>query len=1214
MNSSTVKSLQHQLSELAKTLPTLQDRGQAVGQLYSIIMETAAQLSAHTDREELILKTVAALTHLSGEIIDAHEVGQSAVKIIHDNLGLHFVGLFLLDETNEWAESGGSVGESSHDRRIAVESELTVSRTIRHRTPLFTQTGSESGAGSELVLPLISRGQISGALVLQSTPTSIFHLQEEDGSRLQYLADQLANMLHSINLFTTVNRHLQQIITLHNINLQIGSEFDLEALLANVALLGTKLMGADVGLISLADKDRKKLIKQVTYRPPDLSPAETAGASPAALLSDRVFASGAALLINHWPTHPLAAEADITPGSAAFIQAVLCVPLVLQGKAIGTLEVQSFSKTQAFNENDLYLLLLLTAQAAAAIENARLFTQAENNRRFLKTVIEHIPDPIFIKDRNHTLLEMNRANAEIIGRAEQELIGKTDDDFFAPELVAKFQQRDNEVFDSNRLFIAEDKTVWADGQEHIAFTRLIPIPDPAGNPEYLLGITHDVTERKAQEAERERLLAETAALYEGNRAVASALSERQVFEALFDQIRRQAPCEIAAYHFNLVEDEPLWAELIANWHKKNTPAYPVGTRFYLPENPLARLLTTQTPIFIDDVAADSTLSDAERESFGSTGFCSVALLPVATAGQALGVVLVYFTQPYPFSDKVKRLWLALTDQVGISLLNRQLIQGAAYRAVQIDTAAEVARAASSLLGLQELLNAAVALIRDRFELYYVGVFLVNEAREWAILRAGTGEAGRVQLARGHRLKIGGESMIGWAIQNRRPRIALDIGRDAVHFQNPDLPDTRSEMAFPLIHRNEVIGALTIQSTEQAAFSRADIIILQTMADQLAIAIENANLFTKAQESEATTRAILNAIPDLILRLSKDGTYLAVRGPAELPPILPTEIFTGKTIFDVLPAAVAQQHQHLINLALQSGEPQTFEYDFKVDDQTYQFESRIVVSGPEETLAILRDITERKQAEREILRRNEELAAVNRVTAAVTSALDVHTILRGAAREMVEIFEARRCGIALLSPHRQELSVVASHASKADQVAAEGIIIPVANNPSSIYVIETGKSLVVPQAYHNPMIAPIHDLLRELEIESVMIVPLLVRGEVIGTIGIDLDQPDRQFTPAEVALAETIAGQIASTIDNARLFEQMEATLRAREQVEKALRASEKQYRQLVESANSIILRLNPRGQVTFLNRFGERFFGFSQEVILGRPVVGTIVPETESSG
>jgi GAF domain-containing protein/HAMP domain-containing protein len=177
------------------------------------------------------------------------------------------------------------------------------------------------------------------------------------------------------------------------------------------------------------------------------------------------------------------------------------------------------------------------------------------------------------------------------------------------------------------------------------------------------------------------------------------------------------------------------------------------------------------------------------------------------------------------------------------------------RAMQLATAAEVSRAAASVLDPDELMRQAVDLIYDRFGLYYVGLFLLDEARHWAVLRAGTGEAGRQMLEDGHRLRVGGESMVGWCTANAQARIALDVGEEAVRFENPLLPETHSEMALPLISRGQVIGALTVQSTEVAAFSDEDISVLQTMAEQIAVAIDNAHLFREVQSSLEEAQAI-----------------------------------------------------------------------------------------------------------------------------------------------------------------------------------------------------------------------------------------------------------------------------------------------------------------------------------------------------------------------
>jgi GAF domain-containing protein/HAMP domain-containing protein len=189
-----------------------------------------------------------------------------------------------------------------------------------------------------------------------------------------------------------------------------------------------------------------------------------------------------------------------------------------------------------------------------------------------------------------------------------------------------------------------------------------------------------------------------------------------------------------------------------------------------------------------------------------------------------------------------------------------LEQRVAERTRSLQAAAEVARATTSMLDPDELLRQVVNLVRERFNLYYVGLFLLDEEREYAVLQAGTGEAGQRMLAEGHRLKVGGDSMIGQCVARAEARIALDVGEEAVRFDNPLLPHTRSEMALPLRSRGQVIGATTVQSVEAAAFDEADIAAMQTMADQVAVAIDNARLFAEAQAAlekmEATHRRYL----------------------------------------------------------------------------------------------------------------------------------------------------------------------------------------------------------------------------------------------------------------------------------------------------------------------------------------------------------------------
>ena len=194
------------------------------------------------------------------------------------------------------------------------------------------------------------------------------------------------------------------------------------------------------------------------------------------------------------------------------------------------------------------------------------------------------------------------------------------------------------------------------------------------------------------------------------------------------------------------------------------------------------------------------------------------------------------------------------EQIGVE----QLLAALEHHSAQLQTAAEVSRAASGLLDLDELIRRVVDLVRDRFNLYYVGLFLVDQTGEWgcdqngqpepgrwAVLRAGTGEAGQQMVQRSYKLEVGDTSTIGWCIAHKQVCIAGDTGGAPVRVNNPFLPETRSELALPLINRGEVIGAMTIQSTRPAAFSDEDVTVLQTMVDQLAYAITNARLYRRS---------------------------------------------------------------------------------------------------------------------------------------------------------------------------------------------------------------------------------------------------------------------------------------------------------------------------------------------------------------------------------
>jgi signal transduction histidine kinase len=183
------------------------------------------------------------------------------------------------------------------------------------------------------------------------------------------------------------------------------------------------------------------------------------------------------------------------------------------------------------------------------------------------------------------------------------------------------------------------------------------------------------------------------------------------------------------------------------------------------------------------------------------------------------------------------------------------LEQALRRADLLAAAAQVSQNLTQIMDIEVLLPKTVDIICEAYNFYYAGVFLINEAGDFAVLRAGRGEPGRIMIENNHKLAVGGNSMIGACTAFNQARISLDVDTEKVWYPNPVLPETRSEMALPLSVDKRVIGAVTVQSVEAAAFSDEDISSLQAMANQLAIAIDNAR---KRRELEAAHAELVQA--------------------------------------------------------------------------------------------------------------------------------------------------------------------------------------------------------------------------------------------------------------------------------------------------------------------------------------------------------------------
>ncbi|MBE0689053.1 MAG: response regulator, partial [Anaerolineae bacterium] len=263
--------------------------------------------------------------------------------------------------------------------------------------------------------------------------------------------------------------------------------------------------------------------------------------------------------------------------------------------------------------------------------------------------------------------------------------------------------------------------------------------------------------------------------------------------------------------------------------------------------PAWRVITSEELMLIDDVSTDARLTEVEQLGLQSLGLQSVSVMPLSGRTQRLGAILIGDKAPFKHTDREERVYGSFAEQASLRLEASRLLIQAERRARQLATSARVGQLSSSLEELSRLLPTVVELIKEAFGYDHAQIFLMDEEERYAVLAASTGEAGEQLLAANHKLEKGSQSVIGQVTASGEPVLALDTSvTGAVHRPNRYLPNTRAEIAVPLILKGRVVGALDVQSNVANYFSQDDISVLTTLAAQIGIAIDNAALYEESQ--------------------------------------------------------------------------------------------------------------------------------------------------------------------------------------------------------------------------------------------------------------------------------------------------------------------------------------------------------------------------------
>ena len=365
--------------------------------------------------------------------------------------------------------------------------------------------------------------------------------------------------------------------------------------------------------------------------------------------------------------------------------------------------------------------------------------------------------------------------------------------------------------------------------------------------------------------------------------LASNMTNMDDLRSFYQLIHEQVRLVIGNYGFVIaIYDQRTNSINIPYLYEDNTfsslDSFPLG------EGLTSVLIRTREPLMlVEDTERRAIAMGAKIAGKPALSWLGVPLL---ARGEAIGAIIIQdLEHEHSFDANDLRFMVSVANQVSGAIHNVVLINESKKAALQFETAAEIARDISSSLDLDELLEKAVELIRSRFDFYHAAIFLKDLPGEFVVIREATGDAGAQLKRAGYKLGIGSKSVVGIVAGQGEPLIVNNITRDTTHSPNPLLPETRAEAALPLKVSDRIVGVLDVQSKQTYSFSDENLRTLQILADQLAIAVVNTELFAETQEHLAqhrllhhiTTTAASGTTLDEALQSAVNGLQVTLGG-------------------------------------------------------------------------------------------------------------------------------------------------------------------------------------------------------------------------------------------------------------------------------------------------------------------------------------------------
>jgi PAS domain S-box-containing protein len=847
----------------------------------------------------------------------------------------------------------------------------------------------------------------------------------------------------------------------------------------------------------------------------------------------------------------------------------------------------------------------------------------KRERDFMSAVLDTVDALVVVLDKQGRIVRFNRACEQLTGYAASDVLGRTVWDLF---LLPEEMQPVKSVFQSLRAghFPNRYENFWTtiDGSRRLIDWSNTALVDSQGTVEYVIATGLDLTERRQAEQEIQERTAQLEALREVGLDLIAELNLDDLLHSIVARAVTLVGATAGGFYLHRADRDLL------EWVTTVGPGLaPPGATLHRGEGLSGRVWETGEPLIVNRYEE----WPGRAAIYEGYSFAATIGVPVRWGDEFLGVLNVVHHNPDAFRQDDARLLGLLATQAAIAIKNARLFQAEREQRSLAEALRQATAAVSSTLELDKVLDHILDQATRVIHSDTCNVMLLEGAEARIVRWHGYEAFGGSEHLQNVTFRLATTTTLKQMHETGEPMLVPDtLAYDGWQWISDWI---RSYAGAPIRVRDHVIGFLSVNSATKGFFTRAHLDPLRTFADQAGLAIQNARMFEETRRrveylstlhqtalaitSDLNLHQVLDALYEQVNRIMDVGAFYVALYDQETG-LIHFPLLTGQTGAHEIAPLHIERRPGITSYVIQTRQPlylPDIQAAMAAQDPPFhiipliEMHTRSYIGVPlifrdqvigvlsvqsyeadayqEAEVRLLTTIAsqaaiaiENARMYNEARRRNRELALLNRVIAACAASQEIETMLETTCRELALAFDVPQSAAALFNPEKTEAVVVAEYRAKG-RPSALGERIPVEANLASQYLLEHKAPLILDNAQTDPRQAPIHDLLRRRGTISLLLLPLLVEGEVVGSLGIDALEP-RTFTAEEVALAQRVAEQVSGALARTRLQETQQRLGTA-----------------VGQAAESIFIT-ETDGTIVYVNPAFERITGYSYEEVIGR--------------